>query len=471
MSELFLQDCVELRCGDCREVLRGLADGSIDSVVTDPPYSLVSIIKRFGNTSESDETVTSERVRSRADSYACLAAGGFMGKKWDTGEVAFDPAFWADVLRVLKPGGHVLAMGGTRTFHRLACAIEDAGFEIRDCVMWVYGTGFPKSHDVSKGIDKGAGAERELVKPRSVIAHQRNIGNTRPYMDDPDHMTVSDVPATDAARQWQGWGTALKPSWEPCVLARKPLSEKTVAANVLAHGTGALNIDACRVAGESTVRSNHGGTGNPDQWRTGNGGDFTSGSAKGRWPANLIHDGSEEVVGAFPNTQSGSGNKNKRNHDDNNVYGKGLGAGNGLGIGGDSGSAARFFYSAKADSDDRLGSKHPTVKPVDFIQYLVRLITPPDGTVLDPFAGTGTTGEAAFREGMKAVLIEREAEYQTDIRRRMALVLSGPDERVREISKAKGLPYDAGPLFNSAWDAMWAPKFGLTDSEQKEVSE
>jgi len=380
-------------------------------------------------------------------------------KRWDgisEVDLNFDPfmppaqAFhyrWArEVFRVLKPGAFLVACGSTRTAHRMACAIEDAGFEIRDTVMWLYGSGFPKSHDVSKGIDRTLGAQREPARPRSNIGHQRNNGNVRPWMFDPDHMTVSDTPATDAAREWEGWGTALKPAHEPILICRKPLVG-TVAENVLRFGTGALNIDGCRVGADSTRRHNHGGTGNPNQWRTGNGNDFVSGSDIGRWPANVIHDGSDEVIAAFavfPESNSAAHGGGSRGQ--SQIWGSAHGQQERNEYS-DSGSAARFFYSAKADSDDRLGSKHPTVKPVDLMQYLVRLVTRRGGLVLDPFAGTGTTGEAAWREGARAVLIEAEAEYVADIERRMGLVLAGPDERLHASVKARGKVLPPGPLF------------------------
>jgi site-specific DNA-methyltransferase (adenine-specific) len=243
----------------------------------------------------------------------------------------------------------------------------------------------------------------------------------------------------------------LKPACEPICFGRKPLSEGTVAQNVLQHGTGAINVDGCRVG----VREKPKVT-NPK--RTSNTyGEIDSPGGKllpdARWPANVLHDGSEEVVAAFPETHSAGAQRDEPGGGtyegyDRSIYGSGIGVGRkGFRIGDAGGSAARFFFSAKADADDRLGSKHPTVKPVDLMQWLCRLVTPKGGTVLDPFAGTGTTGEAAFREGFNAVLIESEPEYQADIRRRMALVLAGPDERSRESIKAKNLPRDDGPLF------------------------
>lgn len=390
-----------------------------------------------------------------------------MGKTWDTGERAFAVDFWAEVYRVLKPGGHVLAFGGTRTVHRLTCAIEDAGFEIRDMVAWLYGSGFPKSHDVSKGIDRAAGAAREVVGSKLGLpgyhlhGHQGGeaFGEGLATTTAETRLRASQITAsaTESARQWEGWGTALKPALEPITFARKPLAG-TVADNVLAHGTGALNIAACRVGDEersaaftslAPCKGNRLGHADTAAARRG-----TQGEAKtyvGRWPASLIHDGSDEVVAAFPDApgQQRAVGPEHGAKASVNVFGD-YGARDHFGPRGDAGSAARFFYNAKADSDDRIGSKHPTVKPVDLMRYLVRLVTPPGGTVLDPFAGTGTTGEAAFYEGFRAVLIEREADYRADIARRMTLAMSGPDERKREIVKAKqaGKPDDfSGTLF------------------------
>lgn len=413
---------VRILQGDCRDVLRTLDADSFDSVVTDPPYHLTSIVKRFG--AENAAPVKGNGAFQRG-------ARGFMGKTWDGGDVAFQPETWAEVFRVMKPGAHLAAFGGTRTFHRMACAIEDAGFEIRDTLCWLYGSGFPKSHDLSKGIDKAAGVERTIVgksqwtQPAKSGHHG---GLTGEHIAKGGGRFTPDVtePTTDAARQWSGWGTALKPAYEPIILARKPLSEGTIVANVLRHGCGAINVDGCRVeTGEllqgSTVRDDIRG-GHYAGGHTPNPGDIAdySQNTLGRWPANVVHDGSEEVLAAFPETHV-SGSRDKR-------------GGCKFFMGGDSrekpsgtqstetGSAARYFYTAKADAVDRLQSKHPTVKPVDLIRWLVRLITPPGGTVLDCFAGSGTTGMAAMAEGFSSVLIEREAEYIADIRRRVAHV-------------------------------------------------
>jgi hypothetical protein len=227
---------------NCRKVLPMLADDSIDSIVCDPPYELTAGKK--GGTGEASLNLNSPAGRSRIST-----GGGFMGQQWDATGVAFDPATWKECLRVLKPGGHLVAFGGTRTYHRMACAIEDAGFEVRDSLHWLYGSGFPKGLDVSKAIDKAAGAEREVVG-KEHRASGNAVYDKRPSR--PDGLYASDdynltAPATDEAKQWSGWNVALKPAHEPIILARKPLSEKTVAANVLKHGTGAMNVDACRV--------------------------------------------------------------------------------------------------------------------------------------------------------------------------------------------------------------------------------
>jgi site-specific DNA-methyltransferase (adenine-specific) len=340
--------------GDCLDALRQLPDASVDAVVTDPPYGL-----------------------------------SFMGKKWDYDVPSVE--VWAECLRVLKPGGHLLAFAGTRTQHRMAVRIEDAGFEIRDMIAWVYGSGFPKSLDVSKAIDKAAGAERETKRVR-YSPQQLNCKdgqNERPWMkaaaETGFHEMPGDDPATDAARQWQGWGTALKPALEPITVARKPLSG-TVAEAVLKHGTGALNVDGCRVGDEvrqcaftslAPCKGNRLGATDTAQARRGTQGDPKE--YTGRWPANLIHDGSEEVTGLL-------------------------------------GEAARFFYSPKADGTDRnegtdARNIHPTVKPTDLMQYLCRLVTPPGGTVLDPFMGSGSTGKAAQMEGFRFIGCERDPDY------------------------------------------------------------
>jgi DNA modification methylase len=399
---------VQILKGDCLALLPTLPDNSVDSVVTDPPYELK-----------------------------------FMGKDWDGTGVAFRSETWAEVLRVLKPGGHLLAFGGTRTYHRMVCAIEDAGFEIRDCIQWIYGSGFPKSHDVAKGIDKAAGAEREIIQQRTLNNNRfatSGSGVEQEHYRKFDGNANITAPATPEAAQWEGWGTALKPANEPIVLARKPLSEGTVAANVLKWGTGAINIGACRVglaAGEQpySYPNGAGGSDPNHMWRGREKGDghlAQSGNDAGRWPANVVHDGSDEVVRAFPSphgagsARDGSSNPRQQQWGCNVANAPENPSTGDMHRFGDSGSAARFFYSAKADSDDRLGSRHPTVKPVDLMAYLCRLVTRPGGTVLDPFAGSGSTGMACMREGFNCILIELDPQSVADIENRIAHV-SGYD--------------------------------------------
>jgi site-specific DNA-methyltransferase (adenine-specific) len=377
-----------LHHGDNREVLRTMPDNSVDSIVTDPPYEL-----------------------------------GFMGKKWDSTGIAYDQTLWAECLRVLKPGGHLIAFGGTRTYHRMTCAIEDAGFEIRDCIQWIYGSGFPKSLDVSKAIDKQAGAEREVVGKGKPM---RSLGvmHDDKWISDAEYALTA--PHLPTAQQWHGFGTALKPANEPAVLARKPLSG-TVADNVLTWGVGGLNIDGCRVEGsdsdinarkQKTIKDkladkqiyNDGWYGSGAGWS----------ASTGRWPANVILD---EEAAQMLDAQSG--------HD-----------------------ASRFFYVAKASRAEReagldgmkvqiaqstgmsgdsmplrqngterktpmRANHHPTVKPITLMRYLVRLVTPPGGTVLDPFMGSGSTGCAAMLEAMQFIGIELSAEYLEIARRRI----------------------------------------------------
>lgn len=386
---------IRVEQGDCLDVLRTLPDSSIDSVVTDPPYALVSIVKRFGGAN------AAPAKSDGASGVYQRASRGFMGKTWDTGERAFSEEFWGEVLRVLKPGGHCLAFSGTRTYHRLACAIEDAGFEIRDQMAWAYKSGFPKSHNVSKAIDKHLGCERTKVKipaakvrnPKSIDGGKDVDGGDRPWMEAARqagyHEAVSDAAVSDAAVSWQGWGSAMKPAWEPICVARKPLIG-TIAANVLEHGTGALNIDGTRIGtriGTRTVSTGEVVSSNIAMGGA-NYGRIPAGETVGRWPANIIIDDSDETSFALSELDG----------------------------------ANRIFYSAKADAADRCNSKHPTVKPTDLMAYLVRLVTPPGGTVLDPFAGSGSTGMACLREGFDALLIEREKEYYEDILRRLAHV-------------------------------------------------
>ena len=491
---------------DCIEAMKAMPDNSVDSIVTDPPYEL-----------------------------------GFMGKSWDASGIAFNVEVWREALRVIKPGGHLIAFSGSRTYHRMAVAIEDAGFEIRDQIMWVYGSGFPKSHNVSKGIDKSDAVEMRLQRQLKFCEWMRSTGLTasktteilrsakvisengtmaghffatsidgqpavataelfdamRPYLPEvPEWVeqmvrerTVEsenfkkrevvgkyetdmgglggerlgdaggDITTahTPAAKQWDGWGTALKPAHEPMVLARKPLIG-TIANNVLTHGTGGLNIDEARVGSEGGTKAENFGEVRGEIFGGGKG-KPTNEVAQlnaGRWPANFIHDGSDEVVALFPNSNGAGGSTPNVK-----VTGYGDGIGNGTTIytpndrkefNSGSGSAARFFYCAKASKRDRnegldgfeakrdhdgradggVGgdnprnrtnnaklNHHPTVKPTTLMQYLVRLVTPPSGIVLDPFMGSGSTGKACAYEGFEFIGIDQSAEYVAIARARI----------------------------------------------------
>jgi DNA modification methylase len=381
-----------LLLGNCLEKLAEMPDYSIDAIITDPPYGL-----------------------------------SFMGKKWDYDVPGED--IWRECLRVLKTGGHLLAFAGTRTQHRMAVRVEDAGFEIRDMIAWVYGSGFPKSLDVSKAIDKAAGSQGSRGPMKrggerlARLEDGKRDGEGR-WGNETGRDPYTYLPATPEAQQWDGWGTALKPALEPITVARKPF-KGTVAANVLAHGTGGLNVDECRVeAGD--LPSACKGTGwaaqdkknaeqvfRPSAYYEGQGGVDYEPSNKGRWPANLIHDGSDEVVGLFPESkgQQGAISGKEPSGKTNAVYGE-YQQRNESEPRNDSGSAARFFYCAKTSKRERgEGNNHPTVKPIALMRYLCRLVTPPSGTVLDPFMGSGSTGIAAGAEGFNFVGIELDPDY------------------------------------------------------------
>jgi DNA modification methylase len=480
---------VRLYVGDCIEVMQEMDADSVDAVVCDPPYGLEFMGKdwdRFspvdldrggrwtadkrsepGTTDNSDKRTPHGRTgvafgANRTYTSACEGCGkrdafrnehgcaeGWRRVPVDDGPPPQMVAFaawcetWArEALRVLKPGGHLLAFGGTRTFHRLTCGIEDAGFEVRDCLSWLYGSGFPKSLDVSKAIDKAAGAEREVVRvplaevrnPKSINGGHGIDGGDRPWMQEARargyHEKAGDSPATDAAREWQGWGTALKPAWEPCVMARKPLVG-TVAQNVQQHGTGALNIDGCRIphgddVNMDAVQRQQRAEGAVQFGAAGLiGSEIATYKPGGRWPANVALD---EEAAAMLDAQSGErgggfGVRGAWPTDGRNAYAL---AGNGEVVGyGDTGGASRFFYTAKASRADRNAggmaeNTHPTVKPTDLMRWLVRMVTPPGGIVLDPFAGSGSTLVAARAEGVRAVGIEREDEYARIIADRLA---------------------------------------------------
>lgn len=422
------------------DTMRRMPDNFLDSIVTDPPYEL-----------------------------------GFMGKKWDNTGIAYSVELWKECLRVLKPGGYLLAFSGTRTYHRMTCAIEDAGFEIRDMIEWIYGSGFPKSLDVSKAIDKQAGAEREVVgvKPgHEEFANRGNLssvqsfngtlgsdgGFSRPWMNNPEKVEqyhMATAPSTDSAKQWQGWGTALKPAHEPICMARKPLSEKTVADNVLKYGTGGINVDACRVETDDKMPSVEGGIKrrnkiNQDQgFRPYEKGfdnqdkELWNQNSSGRFPANLIHDGSPEAVGIFPNSSVTGVRKSP--HEKKESLNTPFTMGNPLSEYTDSGSAARFFYCAKTSPAERnMGcddmeakvkdaeyrqptgnamvdrihgcgipkkNNHPTIKPIALMKYLIKMVTQPGGLVYDPFSGSGSTLIACRELGMNFIGSELQDEY------------------------------------------------------------
>lgn len=418
---------ITLHHGDALEVLRGLPDASVDSVVTDPPYGLEFMGKEWDAPWKQGEVVTVTDAKTNG----VFATKGFKhGVRFSRGAdemAAFGDwcqAWATECLRVLKPGGHLLAFGGTRTWHRLAAGIEDAGFEIRDSIAWLYGSGFPKSLNVSKAIDKAAG----MLANESTglnVAGKTDKGLPNPVVKG----YTPPAPATPDAAIGQGWGTALKPAHEPVCVARKPLIG-TVAANVLAHGTGALNIDATRI-GTNEVIKNHSRS---PQASTSKGiyGDSsaqethqTKGQELGRWPTNVVLDdftadlvdqqSGERPGGQFPTTRGASVATtfaSGRHPGDSQARSMG-----------DSGGASRFFYVAKAPAKERPkvdGTAHPTVKPLALMRWLVRLVTPPGGTVLEPFAGSGTTVEACLLEGVRVVAIEREADYLPLIEARIA---------------------------------------------------
>jgi site-specific DNA-methyltransferase (adenine-specific) len=415
-----------LHVGNNLDILPTLPENSVDSIVTDPPYEL-----------------------------------GFMGKKWDNSGIAYSVELWKQCLRVLKPGGHLLSFGGTRTWHRVAVAIEDAGFEVRDSMAWLYGSGFPKSLDVSKAIDKAAGAERSEVGD-NPNARPLSAGNRSGSMGGGAYTYQAlTAPATTEAKQWEGWGTALKPAFEPIVVARKPLIG-TVAENVLTHGTGGLNIDGSRIGTEQITINNYPVGFDPKgnlNGLTQIGQDYESKTSQGRWPANVILD---EYSAELLDEQSGQSKstlflaKKPNNHETSWKMSSQTYAPNGGYA--DTGGASRFFYVAKASKRDRnegledlderqsvgggggvgdylddvnsasgkFGSEkapaknfHPTVKPTDLMRYLIKLVTPPGGVVLDPFTGSGSTGKAAILEGFRFIGCELTEDYVPIIQGRL----------------------------------------------------
>lgn len=433
---------ITLHEGDCRVSLRRLIDQGVrvHSVVTDPPYGLVSVTKRFGKEGAAPAKHGTDGAFSRASK-------GFMGKQWDGTGIERDPEFWRLIYEILLPGGMVFAFSGARTGHWQACAMEVAGFIMHPMHGWLYGSGMPKAHNPCPGIDKAMGVEGGRGRPKP--GHEGHMGKdnlrslresgtmsqdggfSRPWMSDPDAIEASHytyAPGSPEAKAWDGWryGTQTqKPALEPVYLGQKPFGEKTGVANLLKHGVGAFNVDGCRVP--------------------------TEGDGEGRWPANVLHDDSEAVRAIFPDSKGQQGAI--RGTEDSlpgqdTVYQTGMKR-VAVPARGDTGSAARFFnsfptteedylwaidagliddpemtpaiYHGKATKADRAGSKHPTVKPIGLMEHFIRHITPPGGTVLDPFGGSGTTAEAARRLGMNAILMEAEPDYIAFLRERFDL--------------------------------------------------
>jgi len=456
---------IDLKFGDSLEVLRELKENSVDSVVTDPPYHLVSINKRFS----SPNARNTPAMETKEGSVWSRKAKGFMGKDWDGVDengigIACNVELWRQVFRVMKPGAHLLSFGGTRTYHRMACAIEDAGFEIRDQLQWLYGSGFPKSHNIGKAVDKKLGNEREKVADgKSGKPESHNIMNMA-FEEGSKSIMGGDYDITKGSSKFEGWGSALKPANEPICLARKPLSEKTIVENVLKWGTGGLNIDASRIGTDKM-----GGGTMPDLRDVGKMSKENCGIDKlsfgqnirpalrkdyqttiGRFPANVLLD---EEAGRLLDNQSGISKSNKRiNGQDYSKVSSNIniGGGNKNNEYSDKGGASRFFYCAKSGKKERnLGcehleekkggcmeanvsdkmqlsgaslkgehksiqstnNNHPTVKPVKLMSYLIKLVTPVNGIVLDPFMGSGTTGIACKQNGFGFVGIEKEKEY------------------------------------------------------------
>jgi DNA modification methylase len=391
---------------DCLDFMKSMPDNCVDSIVTDPPYGL-----------------------------------SFMGKKWDYDVPSIE--IWKECLRVLKPGGYLLSFAGTRTQHRMAVNIEDAGFEIRDMIAWVYGSGFPKSLNIGKAVDKLQGNEREITGVDRGHTGER-VNNHEGIHDDDNYEWKGDFNVTKGTSEWEGWGTALKPALEPITVARKPF-KGTVAENVLKYGTGGINIDGCRVG--TGDRRMCGTTDKSGETSYVLGAREETRTEQGRFPANFIHDGSDEVVELFPNTKSNSKNSVDTVESNKSTFGSSS-TRQVIRIA-DVGSASRFFYCSKASKQDRnegcegleekmtgmsggaqsqgegysegqgIGlnrvtaklNHHPTVKPTKLMQYLVRLVTPKEGIVLDPFTGSGSTGKACMLEGFNFIGIERDEEY------------------------------------------------------------
>ncbi len=426
---------ITLHEGDSRQVLREMIERGefVDSCVCDPPYGLVSVTKRFGKEGAAP-------AKEGRDGLYARQSRGFMGQLWDGTQIERDPEFWKLVFAVMKPGAYIVAFSSSRTYGYMQVAMEQAGFITHPMIGWTFSSGFPKAHNASRAIDQALGlkggkkATGEPVRRLRPGADQNKDGSWE-KLDDREYQPGVYEPVSEEAIEWEGWhygGQARKPAMEPIYVGQKPFSEKNGALNILKHGVGAVNIDGCRVpTDESTRRKGsadmgyHGGLSSES---------YLTGSDAGRWPANLIHDGSDEVIALFPDSAGQRGDLKSHGsprQSPNGIY-NGMRPALDHQARNDSGSAARFFESypfegkpifhfPKANSKDRAGSKHPTVKPIALMRSLIRHVTPPGGRTLDPFAGSGTTGQAAREEGVGAVLIEREPQFANDIRRRLGL--------------------------------------------------
>ena len=424
---------MKLLLGDCLDKLKELDDNSVDSIVTDPPYGLA-----------------------------------FMGKHWDYDVPS--QQIWEECMRVLKPGGHLLSFAGSRTYHRMAVRIEDAGFEIRDQIMWVYGSGFPKSRNIGKDIEKiKVGGIKNLKQVGTKQGIKVETG-TSGYSYSKEYVAgksmggkqiSGDIPVYEITNEWGGWGTALKPAHEPIVMARKPLSEKTVGNNVLEWGTGGINIDECRIGtdeelgrfqvdGNGPLSPKHGFNNNSMS----KGDKFIEGNPNGRFPANILFD---EEAGKLLDEQTGvltsgfmkAGTTRKMSESNVNTYGHYDSDTSYRDTYGDSGGASRFFYCPKTSKSDRSeGNNHPTVKPTDLMAYLIRLVTPKGGIVLDPFMGSGSTGKAAVREGMEFIGIERENEYFEIAKSRIEYEINKPTSKPSKTKKAEVEPEVVNKFFS-----------------------
>lgn len=471
---------VVLHEGDSRIILREMAARGefVHSVVTDAPYGLVSVTKRFGKTSQQDTTQTSARARGRVDGFARLSTG-FMGSKWDGTGIERDPDFWKLVYDVMLPGAYIVAFSSSRTYHDMATAIAAAGFITHPMIGWVFASGMPKDHDAAKAVDRELGVKGSHIPAGKPVRRIRpgadqNKDGSWEKLDEREYQPGEYASGSPEAEQWGGWSygaQARKPALEPIYVGQKPFSEKNGARNLLKHGVGAVNIDDCRVP--------YGDDPNDILARIG--------APLGRHPANIIHDGSPEVVALFPDAkgQQGRIKGTEPSALTNGIYGE-FASRPPCEPRSDTGSAARFFesypfeddpilYAPKASTRDRITKclacnerfagrptcgcigddgkpakfvSHPTVKPIALMRALIRHVTPPGCTTLDPFAGSGTTGQAAREEGVGAVLIEAEPEYAADIRRRLGLKQANPFD---------DLLGDAQPLSTAFDDLLGEP--------------